>query len=289
MDVVIEKEPSTLELYQELHNGRIEALEREMLKLPQAPCGVRHHFIAGLYIRELKIAADTYAIGHKHKLSHINILLKGKVAMVAPDGSTVELVAPYTFIGAPGRKVGYIREDMTWLNIFQTDETDVSKLEGILFDKSEAFEQAAALLTSEPVRLVTYDQEDYREWLQETSVHMSERELIESFNQDSDLIRFPPGTYKVKIAASRIHGRGVIATDNIACGEEICATRIGEQRTPAGRFINHARDPNARMVLCGQVITLVALRDIKGAHGGFDGEEVTVNYRGSFMEAEKAS
>jgi SET domain-containing protein len=267
----------------------IEELEREMLKLPQAPAGVRHHFIAGLYIREVTIAADTYAIGHRHKVAHINVLRRGAVAMIAPDGSTFELRAPLMYVGAAGRKVGYIREAMTWLNVFPTDETDVTKLEGQLFEKSAAFDEAAAgLLTHDEVlqerqRLIGYDREDYQDWLAELG--KSEDQLRASFNQDDDVIPFPAGTYKVKVAPSRLHGEGLIATDDIAAGELICAARIGDQRTPAGRFLNHARDPNARMVKQAQVIMLVAVRDIKGCRGGFAGEELTVNYRRAYAEA----
>jgi hypothetical protein len=269
----------------------VEALEREMLKLPQAPCGVRHHFIAGLYIREVTIAADTYAIGHRHKVPHVNILAKGKVAMVAPNGTTIELTAPTMYIGQAGRKVGYVREAMTWFNIFPTAETDVAKLEGVLFEKSQAFEEAAAAMlpSAEPNRLIGYNREDYRDWLAETFPKKSEKSLRASFNRDDDVIPFPRGSYKVKIATSLIHGQGVIATDDIAAGEVICAARIGEHRTPAGRFTNHARDPNARMLRQAQVVMLVALRPIKGAHGGMDGEEVTVNYRQAIAEAAKDS
>jgi hypothetical protein len=269
----------------------VEELEREMLKLPQAPCGVRHHFIAGLYIREVTIAADTYAIGHRHKVPHVNILQKGRVAMVGPDGRTIELTAPTMYIGQAGRKVGYIREDMTWFNIFPTEETDVTKLEALLFEKSEAFEQAAAALlpSAEPDRLIGYNREDYKDFIAQAFPGKTERQVRATFGGDDDVIQFPRGTYKVKVAPSHIHGQGVIATHDIAAGETICAAKIGENRTPAGRFTNHARDPNARMLRQAQVVMLVALRAIKGAHGGMDGEEVTVNYRQAIAEAAKDS
>lgn len=262
----------------------VEELERRMLALPQAEAGVRHHFLAGLYIREVTIPADTYAIGHKHRLPHINVLTRGAVAMVQADGRTVEVRAPLMYIGVPGRKVGYIREAMTWLNIWPTPITDVEKLEALLFEKSEAFQEASAaqLAGPEPLPLIEYDREDYSDWL--TEMGASEEELEARF-RGIDYIAWPSGSYKVKVGRSRIEGRGLIATADIAAGEVIAPARIGDQRTPAGRFTNHARDPNARMLREGNTIYLVALRAISGCHGGFDGEEVTVNYRQAVAEA----
>ena len=263
----------------------IDALEEKMLEFPQAECGVRHHFFAGLYIREVVIGAGTYAIGHKHRFPHVNILLEGVVQMVAPDGRALELRAPQMYIGAPGRKVGYIQERIRWYNIWPTDETDAEKLEDTLFEKSEAFHEAVAThaLEREPQQLIGYDREDYQAWLAEMG--RTQQELEASFAKGSDCIPWPKGTYKVKVGHSSIQGRGLLATADIEPGETIAPARIGDYRTPAGRFTNHARDPNAQMVKRGDTIYVVATRKISGQHGGFDGEEVTVNYRQAVGEA----
>lgn len=265
----------------------IAALEREMLKLPQADVPVQHHFVAGCYIREVHIPADTYAVGHRHKVPHLNLMLEGAVCMVGPDGRKIELKAPQMYVGLPGRKVGYVRERLRWLNIFPTECTDVEQLEGMFFEKSNAFRQAARLMLPQrdPRRLVGYDREDYELWLQELGE--DQRSMESKFIGVDDLIAFPRGSYKVKIGPSRIQGKGLIATADIKAGETICAARIGDYRTPAGRYTNHSRDPNARMLAGGNQVLLVATRDIKGSAGGFDGEEVTVNYRLAIEEARK--
>lgn len=268
-----------------LANLPVAELERAMLELPQAPCGVRHHFVAGLYIREVTIPADTYAIGHAHTRAHVNLFMAGCAQIVTPDGRTVELRAPQMFIGAPGRKVGYIVETVRWLNIWPTDECDVEALEGKLFEQSEAFKDAVRLELPhrDAQRLIGYDREDYQRWL--TEMGETQESMSARFAAASDCIPFPPGTYKVKVGHSRLQGRGLIATADIEAGETIAPARIGDYRTPAGRFTNHARDPNARMAKDGNRILLVATRKIEGNRGGFDGEEITVNYRAAVQEA----
>jgi hypothetical protein len=115
-----------------------EMLTREMLKHDQADCPVVHHFGPGVYMREVKIPAGALAVGHHQNFDHMNVLLKGRLTVVNDDGSTSELAAPMMFVGRPGRKIGYIHEDVVWLNIYATDETDIEKLEATLVTKSQA-------------------------------------------------------------------------------------------------------------------------------------------------------
>lgn len=61
------------------------------------------------------------------------------------------------------------------------------------------------------------------------------------------------------------------------CGIE-CA-RIGDKRTPAGRYTNHSASPNAKFVPTRDGLNLVATRRITGMTGGRVGEEITIDYR----------
>ena len=82
------------------------------------------------------------------------------------------------------------------------------------------------------------------------------------------------------VAASKIDGKGVFATGDIIEGEVIAPARIANKRTPAGRFTNHAKNPNAMMILLDNGdINLVAKRAISGCKGGNLGEEITIDYR----------
>jgi len=112
-----------------------------MLTVPsdeKAEIPLHHHFGPGIYIREIKIPKGALAIGHEQRFDHMNILLTGAVAMYEESGVKV-LQAPMIFTGKPGRKLGMAIEDCVWLNIFATDETDVSKLEEMIAKKSDTF------------------------------------------------------------------------------------------------------------------------------------------------------
>jgi SET domain len=254
---------------------RIDGLERWMLTQPQAPCHVRHRFAPGLYIREVTIPADTFAVGHFQKTDHMNVMLSGRVTVMREGGGTETLVAPQSFVAPPGRKVGYVHEDMVWLNIYATDETDVETLEALFLDKSDTY-----LESQKPLALLADG--DYGRMLEDLGV-TAEQVRAQSENT-SDQIPFPQGDYKVKVGRSRIEGQGLIATADIKHGEIICPGRIDGMRTPAGRYINHAKEPNAKMYGHARAIYVVALRDIEGCRGGQDGEEITVNYRQAVAE-----
>lgn len=250
----------------------IETLESGMLQFPQAVCNVRHIFGPGLYIRELTIPADTYAIGHYQKTVHMNVMVKGRVTVINNDGSKTELIAPVTFIGQPGRKIGYVHEEMVWLNVYATTETDVDKLEAMFLDKSGTF-------VAHQNRIAHQCNGKYLLMLDELGV--SESLVRQQSEDESDQVPFPMGSYKVKIGSSLIEGRGLIATADIEHDEVICPVKIDGKRTPAGRYTNHADEPNAKVMEFGTDLFLVSLRPIKGCRGGNDGEEITVDYRQS--------
>jgi hypothetical protein len=251
---------------------KLEQLECEFLKLEQAPCDVVHRFGPGIYIREVRMCADTYAIGHAQKTEHLNVFIKGRVTMVNGDGTETELVAPLTFVGKPGRKVGYIHEDVIWQNIYATEETDIEKLEAMFLDKSPTWQAHQA------AKQIGYtDDGDYAAALEEYGFS-HEVARAQSVNE-SDCIPFPHGSFKVRVQKSNIEGHGLFATSTIVRGEWICPARLGGMRTPAGRFTNHAKEPNAQMVARDGDMYLQAIADIEGCKGGQTGEEITVDYR----------
>lgn len=259
---------------------KVEQLEGAMLKLPQAECSVVHRFSPGLYIREVRIPADTYAIGHYQKTTHLNVMLQGRVTMVDEVWKKHELRAPQTFIAGPGRKIGYVHEDMVWLNIYATTETDIEKLEAHFLHKSETWTASQPLLSNTEHMA---DVDDYYAALAEMGIaHDTAREQSLCI---LDQCPFPPGVYKVRVAPSAIEGQGLFATASIAALEVIAPARISGLRTPAGRYTNHAAQPNARMrSRANGDIDLIAMRDIAGSRGGQLGEEITIDYRAAIRE-----
>lgn len=120
-------------------NLSVDDMEAEMLEYPQTECPVAHHFGPGVYIREVTIPSGTLVIGHAHKHSCLNVLVKGKMALL--EGGVVRTVeAPMIFTTPPGRKMAYVIDEVVFQNIHATDETDVHKLEEQLVDKSAVWE-----------------------------------------------------------------------------------------------------------------------------------------------------
>lgn len=268
---------NSLAILENLHAlpERIDALQAALLTQEQAECPVIHRFGPGLYIREVQIPAGVIAIGHIQRQAHLNVLLQGKVTIVRDDGMLETLTAPMVFVGKPGRKVGYIWETTVWQNIYATTETDVAKLEEMYLEKTEGWHEH--LEAEKLLRLPALeDQDDYRAVLKECGITQAE---VEEDMRTVEVIPLPHGSYKVKLGESLIHGTGLMATAEIAAGEFIAPMRIGEHKTIAGRFTNHAKQPNARPERVGNEVWLVALHPITGCKGGHDGEEITIDYR----------
>ena len=255
----------------------IPKLETAMLELLQEPAPVVHRFGPGIYIREVRLPAGAFVIGHEQTQEHLNIMLTGRVRMV--DGTILQ--APMIFTGKPGRKAGFIEEDCVWLNVYATEETDVEKLEATYLRKSDAFHAH-----KENREGFEAAREDYSQMLSDLGVS---DELVQAQSENlDDQIPMPHGSYGFQVAPSEIHGRGVFACSPYEPGDLIGESRIKGMRTPLGRYTNHSGEPNARMEWRGANICLVASRTIPGQCGGQLGEEITVDYRVSVEVACRA-
>jgi len=270
-----------------LREQKVQVLEAGFLQQEQVDCPVVHRFGPGIYIREVTIPAGTFSIGHYQKTTHLNVMLKGRVLMCNEDGTQTELVAPQTFVCGPGRKIGHILEDMTWQNIYATDETNVEVLETMFLEKSDTWKEnhksKTLLLTCDH----TEDVKDYFAVLKEFGFdHKTVREQTENLE---DQIPFPVGSYKVQLSDSKIDGKGLFATGNFEKDEIIAPGRIDSKRTPAGRYVNHSKTPNALPILRDNGnIDFVALRPIAGCKGGNLGEEITIDYRQALLLAKRS-
>lgn len=266
------------ETIHQLAVGGIESAEAAMLSMEQAPCPVSHYFGPGIYIREVSMAAGMFAIGHRQTQEHVNIMLKGRVLMLREDGSTTELAAPLMFTGKPGRKMGYILEDVVWQNVYATTERDVQVLESMFLDKSPAWVDMNELRLKSEHLLHESDRVDFADMLFRSG--FSAETVQRQSENTSDQRPMPAGAQKFKLGQSPIHGTGVFATANVTTHEVIGPARLEGLRTPLGRYTNHSKTPNAYMRPHGSGdVSLVALKDISGCNGGRDGDEVTIDYR----------
>lgn len=256
----------------------VEHAERTMLAHEQAECPVAHYFGPGIYIRELRMKAGIFAIGHRQRFEHMNVLIKGRVLMLQNDGSTMEVAAPMTFVGQPGRKMGYVLEDVVWQNVYATNERDVPTLERMFLDKSMGWEEAevlrarAAHVTGQPAR------DDFHVMLVEYGI--SATTVRQQSENIDDQLEMPLGAWQFKTGQSPIQGTGVFLTASQPAGYVVGPARLAGKRTPLGRYTNHSPAPNTRMeLLPNGDIQLVLVRAVQGCRGGEDGEEVTIDYR----------
>lgn len=116
----------------------LDLVEQYLMSQEQAECPVHHYFGPGVCIRELFVPAGSLVLSHKHREQTMNILLKGKAAVVINDEVRV-IEGPYIFVSEPGRKLGYAIEDVVWQNVLATDETDPEKIEDMFVDKTDAW------------------------------------------------------------------------------------------------------------------------------------------------------
>jgi hypothetical protein len=123
---------------QEASAVSLDAIEELMLSEEQVDCPVQHYFGPGIYIREVFFPAGIYVMGHAHKKPTMNILLKGKMAVMV-NGEARVIEGPYIFNSEPGRKLAYVIEDCVFQNLHATEETDLEKIEEIFIDKSDAW------------------------------------------------------------------------------------------------------------------------------------------------------
>jgi hypothetical protein len=273
-DLIVDSNKTELSVFEQ----KVQIVEAGMLQQEQVECPVVHRFGPNIYIREVTLPSGSFSIGHYQKTTHLNIMLTGKVTMVNEDGSTKELIAPQTFVSSPGRKIGYIHETVVWQNVYSTDETDVEKLEEMFLEKSMAFKEHQKAQQLLLVFDKSEDVEDYKKVLKEYG--FDEKTVREQTENLEDQIEMPYGNYGFQIANSKIEGKGVFATQVFNPDDVIGPSRIKGLRTPLGRYTNHSKTPNAKMMLKDNGnIELVATSFIQGCKGGQLGEEITVDYR----------
>lgn len=90
---------------------------------------LRHAFLDGAYFRQIRIPAGIALTGKIHSHSTVNMLTKGKFAIVTEfDEQVIE--APYMYISRPGtKKACYTITDCIFINCHCTWKTDLKEIE----------------------------------------------------------------------------------------------------------------------------------------------------------------
>jgi len=127
--------------------GQIEALEGSLMDRSEElglvigdseMFPLKHTFVDGLYIREMSMPKNHFAIGKLQKHEHLWMLLQGKLTVTTQSGSE-EYIAPCYVKAKPGeKKAVYAHEDSIFVNIYPNPDNkqDLEKIENAWIAKN---------------------------------------------------------------------------------------------------------------------------------------------------------
>ena len=255
-DICVKDKPS--------NRAAILEYEEKAKKLPQLEIPVTHHIHGGMYGREITIPKGSIITGQIYKFDHFDIMLSGDITVSTDSGEVKRLTGMNIFKGLSGKKrAGYAHEDTRWVTFHPFDGVDGDEIQEFItaetFDELEQF-------------YIELNRNDYLNFVD--SIGMTQEEITEQVDNDSDMTGFPMGFDFMYVDESNINGSGLYSKNTHSAGNLICMARINGKRTPAGRYSNHAVSPNASIIVndTGDA-ELIAVRDIE------QDEEITVNYR----------
>lgn len=117
--------------------SKIKALEESMKGLPQFEEELFHHFCQGVYARQMNVPKGTVLVGKTHKRDCINFIMSGEVEVVSPEGKQ-RIKAPEIFVSPARTKRAMVAiEDLVWVTVHASEETDLEKLESELIEAEE--------------------------------------------------------------------------------------------------------------------------------------------------------
>lgn len=115
---------------------KIDVLQDELLKMPQADIKTIHSFENGKYIRKMIAPPWTVIVGAEHKSPYKVKLEKGTISVNLGD-EIHTLTAPMEFDAPAGaRRVGRVfEEELVWVDIYDNPEgcTDIDEIEEKLY------------------------------------------------------------------------------------------------------------------------------------------------------------
>lgn len=107
---------------------RISEFEDRLSKHPSAVfgdnegCPLKHDFVDGIYVREIRIPAGTVLTGKIHRHAHPNFLVSGTAEVVTEHGGRETLAGPLWMISKAGTKrVVVAVTDLVWITVHRTD------------------------------------------------------------------------------------------------------------------------------------------------------------------------
>ena len=230
---------------------------------PQIEIPVTHYIHGGMYARQITIPKDTILTGHIYKFDHFDVMVSGDITVSTDSGETKRIKGYNCFKGMSGKKrAGYAHEDTTWITFHPFSGKDGDEIQDFItannFEELEFFN-------------CEINKADYKSMI--SCMKINEQQILEQVNNTDDMTDLKKEYSHIFVSDSKIDKKGLFSKIKILNGNVICPSRIDGKRTIAGRYTNHAIQPNAEMIFNGKNIDLVSNRDIE------INEEITVNYR----------
>lgn len=99
---------------------------------------LKHTFVDGLYVREMSMPKDHFAIGKLQKHEHLWMLLKGKLTVTTQSGSEEYIGPCYVKAKAGEKKAVYAHEDSIFMNIYPNPDNkqDLEQIENAWIAKN---------------------------------------------------------------------------------------------------------------------------------------------------------
>ncbi|WP_017776703.1 hypothetical protein [Paraburkholderia kururiensis] len=93
---------------------------------------IKHHFSAGVYVREMTLAKEGEVLTHEHVYDHFGILGAGSIILEL-DGEMSVHHGPCVVEIKAGKKHGIkALTDITWFCVHATDVADPEKIDEVL-------------------------------------------------------------------------------------------------------------------------------------------------------------
>lgn len=113
---------------------QIEALQKEVMAMPQIEPITEHYFSDGMYCRKVWRPAGTVVIGKVHKKDHFFMCVKGELLAWSETGMR-HLKEGDVICSKPGTKrVTFALTDAIGLTVHKTDKTDLDAIEEELIE-----------------------------------------------------------------------------------------------------------------------------------------------------------
>lgn len=132
IETILELKPTFL--------GFLQNVESQMKEMPgQVDLPVIHRFSpetkagSGTYLREIFMPKGTLALSKEHTTEHFYVVLSGVATVWDQNMDRILVKGPCVGITKPGtQRLLYIHEDMKWICVHSTSETDLKKIEDML-------------------------------------------------------------------------------------------------------------------------------------------------------------